>query len=110
MNSVASSRIILVVEDEWLVRQTSADELADAGYEVREAANAQEALAILEVEARVAVVFTDVNMPGDLDGLGWRGSWWCAGRGCDCWSPRAGRWWGRATYPTTAASSPSPIR
>jgi CheY-like chemotaxis protein len=69
MNSVASSRIILVVEDEWLVRQTSADELADAGYEVREAANAQEALAILEVEARVAVVFTDVNMPGDLDGL-----------------------------------------
>jgi len=69
MNRAPEPRIILVVEDEGLVRQTSVDELCDAGYEVREAANAQEALCILETEARVAVLFTDVNMPGELDGL-----------------------------------------
>jgi CheY-like chemotaxis protein len=69
MKSNPAPRIVLVVEDEGLVRQMSASELSDAGYEVREAADAREALAILEAAECVAVLFTDVNMPGELDGL-----------------------------------------
>jgi two-component system, response regulator PdtaR len=69
MNSTQTPPTILVVDDEGLVRQMSADELSDAGYRVLEAANSQEAIAILESGAGVAVLFTDVNMPGALDGL-----------------------------------------
>jgi two-component system, response regulator PdtaR len=69
MTSVSESPIVLVVEDEGLVRQMSADELADAGYQVLEAANSREAMSILETGVRVAVLFTDVNMPGEFDGL-----------------------------------------
>jgi CheY-like chemotaxis protein len=69
MTSVSGSPIVLVVEDEGLVRQMSADELADAGYQVLEAANSREAISILESGVRVTVLFTDVNMPGELDGL-----------------------------------------
>ena len=70
MREAKGAPTVLVVEDEGLVRQMSAYELADAGYRVLEAANSREAIAILEAGARVAVLFTDVNMPGDLDGLG----------------------------------------
>src|SRR5580692_10441147 len=69
MKQAPGAPTVLVVEDEGLVRQMSADELADAGYQVLEAANSREAIAILETGAGVAVLFTDVNMPGDLDGL-----------------------------------------
>src|ERR1700679_2781746 len=69
METIREQQIILVVEDEGLVRQMSADELTDAGYEVREAADAREAILILEADAHVAVMFTGVNMPGALDGL-----------------------------------------
>jgi two-component system, response regulator PdtaR len=69
MTSVSGSPIVLVVEDEGLVRQMSADELADAGYQVLEAANSREAISILETGVGVSVLFTDVNMPGELDGL-----------------------------------------
>ncbi len=62
-------QIVLVVEDEGIVRETSAQELMDAGYEVLEAESAEKALAILKAGATVAVLFTDVNMPGQLDGL-----------------------------------------
>ncbi len=51
------------------MRQMSASELADAGYQVLEAANSREAISILESGVRVAVLFTDVNMPGELNGL-----------------------------------------
>lgn len=44
-------------------------ELEDAGYRVLEAADARQALAILETGIDVDVLFTDVNMPGDLDGI-----------------------------------------
>lgn len=69
MTSVCGPPIVLVVEDEGLVRQMSADELAEAGYQVLEAANSREAISILESGVGVAVLFTDVNMPGELDGL-----------------------------------------
>jgi len=61
--------IVLVAEDEVLVRQLSVCELEDAGYQVIEAANAGQAIAILETGVQVDVLFTDVNMPGEIDGI-----------------------------------------
>ena len=61
--------VVLIVEDEPFVRLTGADLLAEAGFEVLEAGNADEALRILEATPEVRVVFSDVDMPGSLDGL-----------------------------------------
>ena len=58
---------ILVVEDEALLREIIVSELDDAGFTVHEAASAQEALDVLEHE-RVCLLFTDIRMPGDMDG------------------------------------------
>ena len=63
------TRKILVVEDEATVRMIGADALADAGYEVIEAGSADEALTILETASEVQVLFTDIRMPGTMDGL-----------------------------------------
>jgi CheY-like chemotaxis protein len=64
------SPVILVVEDEALLRMLAGDILTeDAGYRVIEAANADEALILLESRHDVRLVFTDVNMPGELNGL-----------------------------------------
>jgi len=69
MEPEAKTHIILVAEDEALVRQLSVCELEDAGYRVIEAADAGQAIAILETGVPVDVLFTDVNMPGDMDGI-----------------------------------------
>lgn len=62
--------LVLVVDDEPLVRMTAADELEEAGFRVLEAANADEALAMLKEHSdEVRVLFTDVNMPGSMDGM-----------------------------------------
>jgi CheY-like chemotaxis protein len=61
---------ILVVEDEPLVRMFGTLFLTDAGFKVIEASNAEEALRILEARHDVNIVFTDVEMPGALDGFG----------------------------------------
>jgi two-component system, response regulator PdtaR len=55
--------VILIVEDEILVRMSLADILHDAGYHVVEARDGVEAIALLEVRGDVAVVVTDVTMP-----------------------------------------------
>ena len=60
---------VLVVEDEILVRLTVADYLRGAGYAVAEAANATEALTVFASGEPVDVIFTDVEMPGTMDGL-----------------------------------------
>ena len=60
---------VLVVEDEPLVRIDIADSLVDAGFEVIEAANAAEAIAALESYADIRLIFTDIDMPGSMDGL-----------------------------------------
>ena len=66
----ASSKVtILVVEDEVLVRLDLVAYLEDAGYRVVEAGSAREAIEILEQDRSIRVVFTDVQMPGDMDGL-----------------------------------------
>lgn len=61
---------ILVVEDEILVRMVIADYLRDCGYRVIEAGNAEEALTVLRSSEPVDVVFSDVQMPGEIDGFG----------------------------------------
>jgi CheY-like chemotaxis protein len=62
--------VILVVEDEPLVRMTAADELGEAGFQVLEATNADEALWVLEARSdEVHVLFTDVDMPGSMNGM-----------------------------------------
>lgn len=60
---------VLVVEDEPLVRSFNADMLSDAGFEVLEAGDAAEALRLLESRDDIQVVFTDVEMPGSIDGF-----------------------------------------
>ena len=60
---------VLVVEDEALLLFSIADELKDAGFDVLEAVDAQHALDLLERNPDVKVIFTDINMPGTMDGL-----------------------------------------
>ena len=66
----ASPPTILVVEDEILVRTVIAAYLRDCGFDVVEAGNAEEAVRVLEASIRVDIVFSDINMPGRLDGFG----------------------------------------
>jgi CheY-like chemotaxis protein len=61
--------IVLVVEDDHLLRLDAIDMIEAAGFDVIEAANADGAIAILESRNDIAVVFTDVQMPGSMDGL-----------------------------------------
>lgn len=60
---------VLIIEDEPIIRMTVADDFASAGFDVVEASNADEALAILETERPIAAIFSDIGMPGTIDGL-----------------------------------------
>jgi CheY-like chemotaxis protein len=64
----AASRI-LVVEDEALVRLSTCDQIEAAGYKVYEAYNADEAIPLLEAHPDIRLIFTDVDMPGSMDGV-----------------------------------------
>ena len=57
-------QVVLVVEDEGLVRMAALDMLGDLGFAVMEAADAPAALAILESDARLDILFTDIGLPG----------------------------------------------
>lgn len=63
------SSVILIVEDELLLRTDSTEVIEDAGFEVVQAGNADEAIAILKARSDIRVVFTDIQMPGSMDGL-----------------------------------------
>jgi CheY-like chemotaxis protein len=65
----ASVPVVLVVEDEGLVRLMAVDLLEDEGFTVIEAATADEAWTILETRDDIAILFTDVEMPGSMNGL-----------------------------------------
>ena len=67
--SKPSKHTVLVVEDEALIRMFAVYIFEDEGFEVLEAANAAEALVVLERRSDVEVLFTDVDMPGDRDGF-----------------------------------------
>ena len=60
---------VLVVEDELFSRLHAVDLIERAGYAAVEAANADEAIAILEARKDIRIVFTDIDMPGSMDGL-----------------------------------------
>jgi CheY-like chemotaxis protein len=61
--------VVLVVEDEMLLRMRAVGMVEDAGYTSVEAVDADEAVAILESRSDIALVFTDIQMPGSMDGL-----------------------------------------
>ena len=60
---------VLVVEDEMVLRMRAVDIVEDAGFTAVEAVNADEALAILESRSDISLLFSDVQMPGSMDGL-----------------------------------------
>ena len=61
--------VVLIVEDEYLVRTGTRDAVETAGFDVLEAGDADEAIAILTARNDVSLIFTDVHMPGSMDGL-----------------------------------------
>lgn len=61
---------ILLVEDEWLIRAMVAEELAESGFEVREAESGDQASALIaETPTDFDLLVTDIHMPGRLDGI-----------------------------------------
>jgi len=63
------SATVLVVEDEALVRLSITEDLRDAGFVVCEARDADDALQKLQLHDQIRVIFTDIQMPGSMDGL-----------------------------------------
>lgn len=61
---------VLIVEDEALIREIVAAEFTDAGYRVVEAGDDEAALAILDGSEPIDLLFTDIRLPGRLDGWG----------------------------------------
>jgi DNA-binding NtrC family response regulator len=61
--------VILIVEDEMMLRMRAADMVEDAGYAPVEAVDADGAVAILEARSDIALMMTDIQMPGSMDGL-----------------------------------------
>ena len=61
--------IVLVVEDEILIRMSAIQMLEDSGFATVEAGNADDAMKILELRSDIRAVFTDINMPGTFDGM-----------------------------------------
>ncbi|MFC0241738.1 response regulator [Rhodopseudomonas telluris] len=70
MSDLVSSRpVVLIVEDEALLRMNAVDIVEEAGFSVVEAGTADEAIRILESRDDIRVVFTDIQIPGSMDGL-----------------------------------------
>jgi two-component system, response regulator PdtaR len=61
--------VVLIVEDEFLIRMDALDMVRAAGFDAVEAENADEAIGILEARLDITLVFTDIQMPGSMDGL-----------------------------------------
>ncbi|MGC2027431.1 response regulator [Bradyrhizobium sp.] len=71
MSSAYGARrpVVLIVEDDLLIRIHAAQIIEEAEFDVVEASNADEAIAILEARPDIGVLFTDIQMPGSMDGL-----------------------------------------
>ena len=67
---VREQTCVLLVEDEALIAEIIGEALSESGHVVHAVANAQEAIAHLSNGARVDLLFTDINLPGELDGVG----------------------------------------
>jgi CheY-like chemotaxis protein len=61
--------LVLVVEDEFLLRMHAVSLLQEAGFDTLEAGSADEAITLLETRRDIRIVFTDINLPGSMDGL-----------------------------------------
>ena len=61
--------VVLVVEDEPIIRMSAVDALTEGGFQIVEAANADEAVPLLEARMDIRIVFTDIDMPGSMNGL-----------------------------------------
>jgi CheY-like chemotaxis protein len=64
-----SKAVILVVEDQAIIRMGAVALVVEAGYDALEAEDADEAIRILEARTDIRLVFTDVDMPGTMDGM-----------------------------------------
>ena len=60
---------VLIVEDDFFIRTDTVNMATQEGFVVFEAANADEAISILEAHPEIGLVFTDIEMPGTMDGL-----------------------------------------
>jgi CheY-like chemotaxis protein len=69
LNHSSIPAVVLIVEDEMLLRMRAVDMVEDAGYTSVEAVDADAAFAILESRSDIALLFTDIQMPGSMDGL-----------------------------------------
>lgn len=69
MTKARPPSVVLVVEDELMLRMRAVDIVEDAGFIPIEAVNADEAIEILESRDDISVLFTDIQMPGSMDGL-----------------------------------------
>jgi len=61
--------LVLVVEDDTLLRMHAAEMIEEAGFRVLEAQNADEAILLLESRIDIGIIFTDIDMPGSMNGL-----------------------------------------
>ena len=61
--------IVLIVEDDFLLRLHAVETIASAGFRTLEVSNADDAIAILEVRSDISIIFTDIQMPGSMDGM-----------------------------------------
>ena len=64
-----SSPVVLIVEDEPVLRMLAVEVVEEAGFIAIEARDADEAVILLESRTDIAMLFTDINMPGSMDGL-----------------------------------------
>ena len=69
MTALEAKRRVLLVEDEFLVRLTLSEALADEGLDVVEAVSGDEALPLLEADDQIILLLTDIQLPGKLNGL-----------------------------------------
>ncbi len=69
MHYACSRPVVLIVEDEILLRWMAAAIVEEAGYDVVEAGTGIEAISVLEKRGDIRTVFTDVEMPGSINGL-----------------------------------------
>ena len=65
----SAKSVVLIVEDDTMVRSLAIEMVQEAGFEVIAAVNADDAIRILETNSDIGVVFTDIQMPGSMDGL-----------------------------------------
>lgn len=61
--------VVLIVEDDAILRLDAADMVTEAGHVAIEASNADDAIALLETRPDITTVFTDIEMPGTMDGI-----------------------------------------